>query len=104
MHLWIKDVITWQDLWEHFAARYDKQLARVGSDVLREQNFTRFAQVEAVNGYLIDQTFIARLAKITPEQVDAVLDPIIKVATADNVELKKIFAQDSGVATGIAKG
>ena len=67
----------WQGLWQHFR----EYLGQSEEEQLKHQ--------PVYMEYRIDPAFISRLEKITPEQIDAVLAPII--ALDDDEELQKIF-------------
>lgn len=69
------------NLWESFSASQGKKLDELSHDDLLKMSKDERHTVlgyQKVDGHLTDPEFIARLEKITPEQVDEVAKPIYK--------------------------
>ena len=83
-----KQVIEWQDLWEHFRVSQNRRLEDLPASVLQkiEPIFS-----EIYRGYLADADFMARLEKITSEQVDAIIFPIVESMAEGNIAIRKSF-------------
>ncbi len=67
----------WQGLWKHFREH------------LGQSDEEQFSDAQVYREYRIDLDFISRLEKITPEQIEVVIAPII--ALDGDEELQKIF-------------
>ena len=80
--------LTWQDLWEYFSASQGKKLEDVDIGMLRKK---KTISVEGIHGYLTDPDFITRLGKITPEQADAVIAPIVESIAQGNDDIRRVF-------------
>ena len=81
--------VRWQDLWNYFSASHGKRIEEVPKDVF--QKIETIYLPESIPGYLTNQDFRDRLRKITKEQADTIIAPIIETITDGNDEIRKSF-------------